>query len=264
MKRYIIGLVFSASVIGPVQAQIPVTDVIRNISAEIHNTLEKAHWVSELAKMAEMVNQGMEVVSAVQQTYSEAIQIKNQVTRTVDALSGERPWATIRNTILDQMGREYLPESWEDLVAIIESGTSGNSAWDIFVDVAKEIEERYGLPDRDEVFIHYPDDPQAEFYGQSRSEGILAQGLSRLEYEKSGEAIGTLNDLMTAGRKTADIKDSLDYLGRMTAFNTEQAIALRRSTSSLAMLLSQEATREGIAKAEGARMFHYDEDLIPD
>lgn len=258
MRRHVIALCASLTLasVPRAWAQIPVTDVLRNVTAEIHHIIEEATRYSQLIELKKQLDEAIRIARRTKGIWDEATAIK-------DRLSGPRKWAKIRDTILDQAGRAYLPDTWDEVKRVIDRGDFGGwPAAEVFAQTVDELQKRYELPGAEDVFSTYPDSPAAAFYGESRTEAALGVGMGRQEYEKAGESVDVLNDLMRAGRHTEDAKDSLDYLGRVAAFAAEQQVQRRRSQASMQLLMSQDATRRVMGQAHRSRIWSLDASIL--
>lgn len=250
-------------------AGVPVVDYVRNFMAEIHNSLQKAHWAVEIGKWEESIREYAKMVENGQNIYGEAMKIYKMSEKTVAVLTGERPWYHWRGTWLDKAGRRVMPATWGDVRALARHvGRGRDIAWDStrslgrIAEIMGETRERYGYRTVEEIFGEVPEEFEIQWANVLEDEiaaTTSSAALGEVSYDRIDEQLALIEEDQAQARNTEDLKSSVDYLGYVANAQRMEALDTRRLLLAQLQLQTAENHRAALEAQHAHRLMQWEE-----
>jgi type IV secretion system protein VirB5 len=200
--------VISLSIILPhsVNAQIPTTDIVNNITHILNQTQDMAQWAEQISSMYEQIKQ-------MEKQYS-------QMEKEYERITGSRNLGDILN---DPIFRNYLPEEWRDLYDATRHGGYASLTGD-----AKDLYEDNQIFD---MCSHLANEVHRKSCESQAIKGAQDQTFATTAYEAATNRVDQIEGLMAEINGTDDPKGIAELQARIAV---EQA-TIQNEQTKLAM-----------------------------
>lgn len=177
-------------------------------------------------------------VNAMADDYQKQLEQLDEAVRQSNAMTGSRNMGDVANGLLEQQLREYLPNTWQDTMNIINSGNVPNGALgtqSIYNDLYNDFSPLSGAD-------LIPSDPASNVAKAiDRRTGTTYAALSASEqaYNNVPVRMQTYNTLLSELNNSDDLKTSVDLQARIAA---ENGVALNELMRLNAIRIQQDAS----------------------
>jgi type IV secretion system protein VirB5 len=177
-------------------------------------------------------------VNAMADDYQKQLEQLDEAVRQSNAMTGSRNMGDVANGLLEQQLREYLPNTWQDTMNIINSGNVPNGALgtqSIYNDLYNDFSPLSGAD-------LMPSDPASNVAKAiDRRTGTTYAALSASEqaYNNVPVRMQTYNTLLSELNNSDDLKTSVDLQARIAA---ENGVALNELMRLNAIRIQQDAS----------------------
>ena len=188
-------------------------------------------------------------VNAMADDYQKQLEQLDEAVRQSNAMTGSRNMGDVANGLLEQQLREYLPNTWQDTMNIINSGNVPNGALgtqSIYNDLYNDFSPLSGAD-------LIPSDPASNVAKAiDRRTGTTYAALSASEqaYNNVPVRMQTYNTLLSELNNSDDLKTSVDLQARIAA---ENGVALNELMRLNAIRIQQDASIDNEALMQQRR-----------
>lgn len=212
--------------------------------------------VYDAAGFAQLISQ----IDAMAEDYQKQLEQLEQAVRQADAMTGPRNIGNVANGVFEQQLREYLPNTWQDTLNMINSGTIPNGALgtkNIYQNLYSDFSPASGA----DLLPSDPTNPLIKAIDRRTSTTYAAISASEQAYNNIPVRMNTYQTLLTALNESDDLKASVDLQARIAA---ENGIVMNELMRLNAIQIQQNASldNETLMHQRRARSFNiYDPDL---
>ena len=213
----------------------------------LQNTDAKAQGIPvyDASSFAQLIAQ----VDAMADDYQKQLEQLEEAVRQSNAITGSRNMGDVANGLLEQQLREYLPNTWQDTMNIINSGnvpTGALGTQSIYNDLYNDYSPLSGAD-------LMPSDPTSNVAkAMDRRTGTTYAALSASEqaYNNVPVRMQTYNTLLNELNNSDDLKTSVDLQARIAA---ENGVALNELMRLNAIRIQQDASIDNEALMQQRR-----------
>lgn len=208
----------------------------------VYDATSHARLVSQLNKMAK--------------AYQKQLQQLEEAIKQSNALTGPRHMGRLANGKLEQALRTYLPDSWEDTLALINHSPKA-------IDTPLQgrlldLYERFQPLTNKAYLPQEPDHSLAEAYARHKQSVYISLGASEEVFNSIQTRLQSYNELLEALNTTQDLKDSSDLQARIAAENGLLLTELLR-LQTISMQMQGASKNHGLMQQKRAvNAHHYD------
>lgn len=201
--------------------------------------------VYDASSFAQLIAQ----VDAMADDYQKQIEQLEEAVRQSNAITGTRNMGDVANGLLEQQLREYLPNTWQDTMNIINSGNVPNGALgtqSIYNDLFNEYSPLSGA----DLMPSDPTSNVAKAIDRRTGTTYAAMSASEQAYNNIPVRMQTIDTLLNELNNSDDLKTSVDLQARIAA---ENGIALNELMRLNAIRIQQNASVENEALMNSRR-----------
>ena len=177
-------------------------------------------------------------VNAMADDYQKQLEQLDEAVRQSNAMTGSRNMGDVANGLLEQQLREYLPNTWQDTMNIINSGNVPNGALgtqSIYNDLYNDFSPLSGA----DLMPSDPASNVAKAIDRRTSTTYAALSASEQAYNNVPVRMQTYNTLLNELNNSDDLKTSVDLQARIAA---ENGVALNELMRLNAIRIQQDAS----------------------
>jgi len=190
--------------------------------------------VYDASSFAQLIAQ----IDAMADDYQKQLEQLEEAVRQSNAMTGSRNMGDVANGHLEQQLREYLPNTWQDTMNIINSGNVPNGALgtkSIYNDLYNDFSPLSGA----ELIPSDPTSNVAKAIDRRTGTTYAALSASEQAYNNVPVRMQTYNTLLNELNNSDDLKSSVDLQARIAA---ENGIALNELMRLNAIRIQQDAS----------------------
>lgn len=210
---------------------IPVFDGV-NLATAIQNTLYAIQQLQSL-----------------QQQYDQLITQYEKLEQQYNNMSGSYGMGGLHADI-----EAYGSQSWEDMLAILESGGNPGNAADVIA-YGRAYGERYGFADGTAVYEHAGTAANAYHFDQRTHTTTAAMALSKAAYDAAGERMARLRDYLERIDNATSMKAAQDLQNRLLVELTQALLEANRLKAAMLQMVGADAAAESAAAQRNAELF---------
>jgi len=177
-------------------------------------------------------------VNAMADDYQKQLEQLDEAVRQSNAMTGSRNMGDVANGLLEQQLREYLPNTWQDTMNIINSGNVPNGALgtqSIYNDLYNDFSPLSGA----DLMPSDPTSNVAKAIDRRTGTTYAALSASEQAYNNVPLRMQTYNTLLSELNNSDDLKTSVDLQARIAA---ENGVALNELMRLNAIRIQQDAS----------------------
>lgn len=190
--------------------------------------------VYDASSFAQLIAQ----IDAMADDYQKQLEQLDEAVRQSNAMTGSRNMGDVANGLLEQQLREYLPNTWQDTMNIINSGNVPNGALgtqSIYNDLYNDFSPLSGA----DLMPSDPTSNVAKAIDRHTSTTYAALSASEQAYNNVPVRMQTYNTLLSELNNSDDLKTSVDLQARIAA---ENGVALNELMRLNAIRIQQDAS----------------------
>jgi type IV secretion system protein VirB5 len=190
--------------------------------------------VYDASSFAQLIAQ----IDAMADDYQKQLEQLDEAVRQSNAMTGSRNMGDVANGLLEQQLREYLPNTWQDTINIINSGNVPNGALgtqSIYNDLYNDFSPLSGA----DLMPSDPASNVAKAIDRRTSTTYAALSASEQAYNNVPLRMQTYNTLLSELNNSDDLKTSVDLQARIAA---ENGVALNELMRLNAIRIQQDAS----------------------
>ncbi|MEM7621211.1 MAG: type IV secretion system protein [Pseudomonadota bacterium] len=213
--------------------------------SQLGNASAQGIPVYDASSFAQLIAQ----VDAMADDYQKQIEQLEEAVRQSNAITGTRNMGDVANGLLEQQLREYLPNTWQDTMNIINSGNVPNGALgtqSIYNDLFSEYSPLSGA----DLMPSDPTSNVAKAIDRRTGTTYAAMSASEQAYNNIPVRMQTMDTLLNELNNSDDLKTSVDLQARIAA---ENGIALNELMRLNAIRIQQNASVENEALMNSRR-----------
>ncbi len=177
-------------------------------------------------------------VNAMADDYQKQIQQLEEAVRQSDAITGTRNMGDVANGLLEQQLREYLPNTWQDTMNIINSGNIPTGALGT-QSIYNNLYDEYSPLTGSALMPSDPSSNVAKAIDRRTETTYAAMSASEQAYNNVPVRMQTYETLLDELNSSDDLKTSVDLQARITA---ENGVALNELMRLNAIRIQQNAS----------------------
>jgi type IV secretion system protein VirB5 len=190
--------------------------------------------VYDASSFAQLIAQ----IDAMADDYQKQLEQLDEAVRQSNAMTGSRNMGDVANGLLEQQLREYLPNTWQDTMNIINSGNVPNGALgtqSIYNDLYNDFSPLSGA----DLMPSDPTSNVAKAIDRRTGTTYAALSASEQAYNNVPVRMQTYNTLLSELSNSDDLKTSVDLQARIAA---ENGVALNELMRLNAIRIQQDAS----------------------
>ncbi len=190
--------------------------------------------VYDASSFAQLIAQ----IDAMADDYQKQLEQLDEAVRQSNAMTGSRNMGDVANGLLEQQLREYLPNTWQDTMNIINSGNVPNGALgtqSIYNDLYNDFSPLSGA----DLMPSDPTSNVAKAIDRRTGTTYAALSASEQAYNNVPVRMQTYNTLLSELNNSDDLKTSVDLQARIAA---ENGVALNELMRLNAIRIQQDAS----------------------
>lgn len=190
--------------------------------------------VYDASSFAQLIAQ----IDAMADDYQKQLEQLDEAVRQSNAMTGSRNMGDVANGLLEQQLREYLPNTWQDTMNIINSGNVPNGALgtqSIYNDLYNDFSPLSGA----DLMPSDPTSNVAKAIDRRTGTTYAALSASEQAYNNVPLRMQTYNTLLSELNNSDDLKTSVDLQARIAA---ENGVALNELMRLNAIRIQQDAS----------------------
>ena len=170
--------------------------------------------VYDASSFAQMLTQ----IDAMAQDYQKQLEQLDEAIKQREAITGPRNAGDLVNGIFEQQLREYLPNTWEDTLNIINANSlpaGASSTRGIYTDLINTYDPITGA----ETYTSDPTGSLSQALDRRTNTAYASMAASEQAYNNINERIEIYETLLNELNNTEDLKSSVDLQARISAEN---------------------------------------------
>lgn len=170
--------------------------------------------VFDASSFTQMLSQ----VESMAKDYQKQLEQLDEAIKQSHALTGPRYTGDLSNGILEKQLREYLPNSWQETLTIMETGnlpTGADQTKNIFTDLVQTYDPITGTT----VYGSDPNGPLSKALDRRTNTTLATLAASEQAYNNISRRIEIYETLLQELNSTQDLKASVDLQARISAEN---------------------------------------------
>ncbi len=170
--------------------------------------------VYDAAGYAQLVTQ----LNQMSKDYQKQLEHLDEAIKQSNAITGPRNMGDFANSALEKQLREYLPNSWEETLNIMNASSLPSGAYgtqSLYSELNNEYEPISGA----EIMSDEPDGYMAKALDKKSGTTYAAMAASQRAYDNIASRMQTYETLLQELNDTQDLKSSIDLQARISAEN---------------------------------------------